>query len=301
MLAQTLYDRPGFVIRRAQQVSEATFREECSATGTTSTQFGTLLALAKAGPIDQITLARLVFMDRSTAGLVVGLLSCRGMIKKGAHPRDGRRVLLSLTPAGRSFLAELRAPAESAKRRLLSALRPAEVPLFSDLLLRAADAFSPQPERETLRSIADLHTRPGFLIKRVHQTTTAIFLEECGTLDLTPTQFGVMLALQAAPGSDQISIADLVKIDRSTTSLVVTHLLNRGCVRKGPAKSDKRKVSLELSRAGKELLNSAMAPATRARHRALEALSLEDGLWLMSALKRLLVFHGSDRGEPAPE
>lgn len=298
-LAHTLHERPGFLIRRAQQVSEAIFREECRATETTPTQFGVLFTLAKAGSIDQIALAKLVSMDRSTAGLVVGLLTSRGLIDRSSHPLDGRKILLTLTAAGRDLLKRLRAPTESARQRLLSAFRAAEVPLFCDLLARMADSFSPLTENEISKRVVELHTRPGFLIKRVHQMTTAVFLEECQAFDLTPTQFGVLLALQATPGSDQISIAGLVKIDRSTTSLVVTHLEGRGCIRKGPAGRDKRKASIELSQAGEALLKAAMPGAMRARSRALAALSAEDGLWLTSALKRLLIFHESNAAQPA--
>jgi hypothetical protein len=51
---QRLYSRPGFLLRRAHQISAAVFEDECRAVGLTPAQFGVLTVLrqhAGAGPI----------------------------------------------------------------------------------------------------------------------------------------------------------------------------------------------------------------------------------------------------------
>ena len=44
----TLYRRPGFMIRRAHQISQSVFTEECARLDITATQFGVLSVLPNA-------------------------------------------------------------------------------------------------------------------------------------------------------------------------------------------------------------------------------------------------------------
>src|SRR5690606_40776192 len=45
-------------------------------------------------------LAAHLYLDKSTASRVVDGLERKGLARRGAHPQDGRAVLLSATPAG---------------------------------------------------------------------------------------------------------------------------------------------------------------------------------------------------------
>src|SRR5689334_9165262 len=85
---QGLGDRPGFLIRRAHQISQSVFVEECSALDITSTQFGVLWILGRAGEMDQIGIARLLGFDRSTTALVVKLLERRRLISRATDRMD---------------------------------------------------------------------------------------------------------------------------------------------------------------------------------------------------------------------
>src|SRR6476646_6280004 len=98
-----LGDRPGFLIRRAHQISQSVFIEEFSGLDITSTQFGVLWILGRAGELDQIGIARLLGFDRSTTALVVKLLERRGLIARSADGEDRRRHVLRLTESGRSL------------------------------------------------------------------------------------------------------------------------------------------------------------------------------------------------------
>ncbi len=52
-----------------------------------------------------------------------------------------------------------------------------------------------------MESLADLYRRPGFMVKRLHQVATAIFLEECGRYNMTPSQAGVKTLHEVAPAA----------------------------------------------------------------------------------------------------
>ena len=69
-----------------------------------------------------------------------------------------------------------------------------------------------------------LYRRPGFLIRRAHQTAVSIFLEQTGALGITNRQYGILLVLKHRPGIDQITVAKLLGLDRSTTGMVLATL-----------------------------------------------------------------------------
>ncbi len=99
-----------------------------------------------------------------------------------------------------------------------------------------------------------LYRRPGFMIRRAHQIAVSLFLEETGALGITNRQFGIMLVLKAQPGIDQITVAKLLGLDRSTTGMVLTKLEQAGLVGRVVGANDRRKRSLKLTPAGERML-----------------------------------------------
>ena len=79
-------------------------------------------------------------------------------------------------------------------------------------------------------SLARLYARPGFLLRRVHQISAAVFEDECRAVGLTPAQFGVMTVLRATPGLDQSSLARALGFDKVTVLRVLRGLESRGQV-----------------------------------------------------------------------
>jgi len=54
-------------------------------------------------------------------------------------------------------------------------------------------------------SLSRLYARPGFLLRRAHQISAAVFEDACREPSITPAQFGVLTVLQAHPGMGQSS------------------------------------------------------------------------------------------------
>jgi DNA-binding MarR family transcriptional regulator len=117
-----------------------------------------------------------------------------------------------------------------------------------------------------------LYRRPGFMIRRAHQISVSLFLEETGTLGITNRQYGIMLVLKEEPGIDQITVAKLLGLDRSTTGMVLTKLEDAGLVGRVVG-ADRRKRSLKLTAAGERMLKQLAEPARRAQERVLSAFS----------------------------
>ena len=147
-----LGDRPGFLIRRAHQISQSVFIDECSNLDITSTQFGILWILDRAGELDQIGIARLLGFDRSTTALVVKLLERRGLIKRSLHHLDRRRYVLRLTTLGRDLRRRAEPHVDRVRARLEAPFTPGESKLFSRLLKKFTRALD-DTARAPLRSV----------------------------------------------------------------------------------------------------------------------------------------------------
>jgi DNA-binding MarR family transcriptional regulator len=137
-----LYRRPGVMIRRSHQIAVSIFLEETGALGITNRQYGILLVLKHRPGIDQITVAKLLGLDRSTTGMVLNKLDQEGLVGRLVGANDRRRRSLKLTPAGARMLRRLAAPARRAQERVLSAFTPSERKLFLHLLDKFARAFN---------------------------------------------------------------------------------------------------------------------------------------------------------------
>lgn len=125
---------PGHLLRRAQQLSNALFAEECGAFDLTAVQYAALHALADHDGLDATRLASLIAFDRSTIGDVLERLAAKGWITRQASPGDRRVKLLKLAPAGRRILYEVTDHVANVQQRLVAPLDGAERAQFLALL-----------------------------------------------------------------------------------------------------------------------------------------------------------------------
>ena len=115
----------------------ALFHEECAG-NLTPVQFAALSVIARHDGIDQITLAGLAALNRSTAGDVIDRLESAGLVLRSDKAGDRRINLLSVTAAGRKRLQELEDSVARVQRRLLEPLDADERRLFVRLLGKIA-------------------------------------------------------------------------------------------------------------------------------------------------------------------
>jgi DNA-binding MarR family transcriptional regulator len=140
----SLTKRPGFLLRRAHQLSVAMFNEAVGALGITTTQYGALVVLRHCEGLDRIDLARKFGLDRTTAALVVRKLEEKALVVRIDDRADRRRKIIVLTARGERMLESLRVPAEAARLRALSVFSPAESKEFLRLLAVLSDTFKDQ-------------------------------------------------------------------------------------------------------------------------------------------------------------
>jgi len=145
--------------------------------------------------------------------------------------------------------------------------------------------------------IDDLYRRPGFLIRRAHQIAVALFLEETGELGITNRQYGILTALKHQPGLDQISVAKLLGLDRSTTGMVINKLERSGLVERCVA-DDRRRRNLKLTLAGAKVLKRLAEPARRAQARALAPFTPRERVVFLALLDKFTRAFGDQTRVP---
>jgi DNA-binding MarR family transcriptional regulator len=128
-----VYDEPGHLIRRAQQIAVSMFHSTMR-NGVTPIQYCVLRVLQDHPGIDQVTLARLCALDTSTAADLAVRLEERGLVRRLMPMKSKRYRLLQLTPEGAALVKRLVPSAYVLSRRLLRALNKKEQGIFLRLL-----------------------------------------------------------------------------------------------------------------------------------------------------------------------
>ena len=128
-----LYEHPGHLLRRAQQISVSIFIDELGG-DITPVQYAILRTLANHTGIDQVTLAGLVGIDTSTGAAVCVRLEEKGWLLREVIPHNRRQRALSITATGKQLLSELIPAVQRLRKRLLSPLQENEQAQFMQLL-----------------------------------------------------------------------------------------------------------------------------------------------------------------------
>lgn len=102
----------------------------------------------------------------------------------------------------------------------------------------------------------DLYALPGHMIRRLHQQSTAVFVEhtKAAGFDLTSVQFAALTALAADAGLDQATLAKRIAYDRATIGGVIKRLEQKGLVSRKPDDEDRRALKVSLTTQGEAVL-----------------------------------------------
>lgn len=136
-------------------------------------------------------------------------------------------------------------------------------------------------------TLKDLYQRPGFLLRRTHQISAAVFENACASVGLTPAQYGVLTVLANEPGLDQTRLARALAFDKVTIMRVCKGLEERGLIERRMAEHSRRQMAVVLTPAGKKLHQQAGGPAEQAYQRLLSPLSLTQRHQLIEILEAL--------------
>src|SRR4051794_40454683 len=134
-----VYDKPGYLFRRMQQIAVAIFIEECSAYDLTPVQYAALVAIRTHPGIDATRLSAVIAFDRSTLGSVIERLQAKHYIERKPAAQDRRVKLLYLTKSGAALLRDIMPAVDRAQARTLQPLKPADRKTLTALMSRLVD------------------------------------------------------------------------------------------------------------------------------------------------------------------
>ncbi|MDR5816708.1 MULTISPECIES: MarR family winged helix-turn-helix transcriptional regulator [unclassified Caballeronia] len=134
-----LWQRPGFLIRRLNQIHIALFFECCKDFAITPVQYGLLTTLSERPGLDQTSLCAEVGVDRTTMADVLRRLEERGLVKREPSPNDGRLKLANITAKGRRTMKEMYGSMRQAQVKFLEPLSAEDRVHFVRMMMKLVE------------------------------------------------------------------------------------------------------------------------------------------------------------------
>jgi len=134
----------------------------------------------------------------------------------------------------------------------------------------------------------DIDLQPGHAIRRLHQISVGVFLQEAGDLGITPVQYAALQTVGNQPGIDQRTLARNIALDASTTGGVVDRLEARGWLERKTSPEDRRARQLTLTLSGEQALRDAVPVMLRAQEQILAPLTDSQRTTFMELLQQLV-------------
>ncbi len=131
-----------------------------------------------------------------------------------------------------------------------------------------------------------LDDQTGFILRQVHQRHALIFASRIGQ-DITPTQWAAMAKLAQAGPCSQNLLGRLTAMDAATIKGVVDRLVRRGLASTNPDPSNRRRVLVELTPAGRELAHELAPLALEITEETLAPLSGRERETLLRLLRKM--------------
>ena len=141
----------------------------------------------------------------------------------------------------------------------------------------------------------ELHEQPGHLIRRAHQIAVSLFHETLGR-EVTPVQYAVLRALQHKPGIDQVTLAQEIALDTSSTADVAIRLEARGLIVREVLPRGQR--ALVLTDEGQALLARLVPGMNEMCRTMLADMNAKEQAEFLRLLRKFV--HVNDDGRAAP-
>lgn len=149
---------------------------------------------------------------------------------------------------------------------------------------------------ETILQTAEigLYDEPGHLIRRAQQIAVARFHEVHGR-HVTPVQYAILRTLQETPGIDQVTLADKVALDTSTTADIAARLESKGWISREVL--PRRQRSLVLTSEGEAVLTELLPGVTAHWDSLMSALSKDEQNEFIRLLRKFVDLHDQRNSE----
>jgi DNA-binding MarR family transcriptional regulator len=137
----------------------------------------------------------------------------------------------------------------------------------------------------------DFKHAPGHMIRRAHQVSIAIFMEETAEFEVTSIQFAILNALIDAPGIDQVTLAKQVVLDTATSGSVIARLETKAWIRREPDVLDRRRKRLWVTPEGESAAQKMKRIVSRVQTRLMSPLDDAEQAQFAYLLDKLVSAH----------
>lgn len=131
-----LMNLPSWLLTQTAMHAHRIITEAFTAGEARGYHFRLLTTLIEFGPASQASLGRRTGIDRSDVVAAVNELSTAGYVSRSPDPTDGRRNIITLTPAGHAQYKRLQSLVTEAQNTLLAPLTPSERTALTTLLAK---------------------------------------------------------------------------------------------------------------------------------------------------------------------
>lgn len=133
-----------------------------------------------------------------------------------------------------------------------------------------------------------IENQPGYYIRRLHQISVAIFLQQTEAFGITPVQYAALQTVGNSPQIDQRTLARTIGLDTSTIAGVIDRLESRSLLVRSASSEDRRVKQLSLTDAAHQLLAEAAPAILKAQQLILEPLEANEQVEFIRLLRRLV-------------
>lgn len=143
----------------------------------------------------------------------------------------------------------------------------------------------------------DLYEQPGHLIRRAHQIAQGMFDEHVGR-EVTPIQYAILRMVHEVPGIDQAGLARQIALDTSTTAATAARLEQKGLLTRAVVSTNRRQLTLNLTKDGEALLDSLVTGVHRMRDQLLSALEPKERDLFIDLLRKFVHLNNDQSRAP---
>ncbi len=138
------------------------------------------------------------------------------------------------------------------------------------------------------RDDRDFLEMPGHLIRRLHQISFALFVDQAKAFDITPVQYAAIAAINNHPGIDQTALSNIIAFDRTTIGDVVGRLEKKKLIKRKSGTVDRRTKSLHITPAGERLIKQIEPAVASTQRQILQPLKPSERNAFLHMLKHLV-------------
>jgi DNA-binding MarR family transcriptional regulator len=133
-----------------------------------------------------------------------------------------------------------------------------------------------------------------YLLRRVHQCATQLYMTESSDAGLTLRQLVILTAISEQEDLSQTDLVTMTGIDRSTVAGIVSRLLAKGLLERRRSPDDGRAYCVRLSKRGLKAVAGADRLYSKIEKKLLSAVPVSEANQFVSTLKAIVAAQTSD-------